>query len=125
MKNFCPQASDISEITEIKEQQSSHRAGGRQAPVAPHPDKGAARGWILYDANCRSCTASAKRFDRIFRRRGFRFLPLQTPWAQERLGLKPGAPLEEMRVLTHNGEDLGGADAVIFLARQIWWAWPF
>ena len=39
--------------------------------------------------------------------------------------LKPGAPLEEMRVLTHNGEDLGGADAVIFLARQIWWAWPF
>jgi hypothetical protein len=43
----------------------------------------------------------------------------------EQLDLESGAPLAEMRVLTSDGRDLGGADAVIFLGRQIWWAWPF
>src|SRR5206468_12632671 len=33
--------------------------------------------------------------------------------------------LEEMRLLTADGRAIGGADAVVFLARQIWWAWPF
>jgi len=42
-----------------------------------------------------------------------------------RLGFEPGAPLEEMRVLTSDGRDISGTDAVIFLARQIWWARPF
>jgi hypothetical protein len=61
----------------------------------------------------------------MFRRRGFLFLPLQTNWIMDRLDLEPGAPLEEMRVLTADGRNIGGADAVVFLARQIWWAWPF
>jgi predicted DCC family thiol-disulfide oxidoreductase YuxK len=82
-------------------------------------------GWILYDGACRSCAASARRFDRIFRRRGFLFLPLQTNWIMKRLDLEPGAPLEEMRLLTADGRDIGGADAVIFLAHQIWWTSPF
>jgi len=43
----------------------------------------------------------------------------------KRLNLEPGAPLEEMRVLTADGGDIAGADAVILLAHQIWWAWPF
>src|SRR5437868_2861432 len=30
-----------------------------------------------------------------------------------------------MRVLTSDGRDISGADAVIFLGRQIWWTWPF
>jgi len=30
-----------------------------------------------------------------------------------------------MRVVTSDSADFGGADAVIFLARKIWWAWPF
>jgi predicted DCC family thiol-disulfide oxidoreductase YuxK len=32
--------------------------------------------------------------------------------------------LREMRVATGDGEIYGGADAIVFLARQIWWAWP-
>src|SRR5205823_8478703 len=79
----------------------------------------------LYDSQCRHCVAAAKQFERLFARRGFHFLPLQTPWIQERLGLDPGTPLEEMRVLTKDGHDIGGADAVIFLAQQIWWSRPF
>ena len=114
--------SELTEKTDIKESRSSERPGGLGA-AAPRADSFG--GWILYDGDCSSCTASARRFDRIFRRRGFLFLPLQTDWVMKRLDLEPGAPLEEMRVLTSNGRDIGGADAVIFLGRQIWWARPF
>ena len=135
--------SELTEKTDIKEGRSLDQLGrlassvepilwpgsptgrkrARREAAAPRADS--FRGWILYDGDCPSCTASAKRFDRIFRRRGFIFLPLQTDWVMQRLGLEPGAPLEEMRVLTADGRDIGGADAVIFLARQIWWARPF
>src|SRR5437763_811822 len=114
--------SELTEKTDIKEWRSSERPGGLGA-AAPRADSFG--GWIVYDRDCSSCTASARRFDRIFRRRGFLFLPLQTDWVMKRLDLEPGAPLEEMRVLTSNGRDIGGADAVIFLGRQIWWARPF
>jgi len=114
--------SELTEKTDIKESRSSERPGGLGA-AAPRADSFG--GWILYDGDCSSCTASARRFDRIFRRRGFLFLPLQTDWVMKRLDLEPGAPLEDMRVLTSNGRDIGGADAVIFLGRQIWWARPF
>jgi alginate O-acetyltransferase complex protein AlgI len=87
-------------------------------------DTSAIADWILYDADCNFCTESAQRFGKIFQQHGFHFLPLQTPWVLDRLGLAPGAPLEEMRVLARDGEDYGGAEAVVFLARKIWWTWP-
>jgi predicted DCC family thiol-disulfide oxidoreductase YuxK len=127
--------SEITEITETKEERSPRhdhicptvrhetpwRGDETLAPQTNH----SFRGWILYDGTCRSCAASARRFDSIFRRRGFLFLPLQTNWIMDRLDLEPGAPLEEIRVLTADGRGIGGADAVVFLARQFWWAWPF
>ena len=137
--------SELTEKTDIKERppppaasKSAENSGRyRINPNAPlHPMRGRVRcpervnhsdsfrGWILYDGACASCSASARRFDRIFRRRGFFFLPLQTEWVMQRLGLEAGAPLEEMHVLTNEGQDIAGADAVIFLARQIWWARP-
>src|ERR1700745_1979057 len=102
--------SEITEITETKEGRWPRRehvclAGGHQMAwredktLTPRT-KHSFRGWILYDGACRSCTASARRFDRIFRRRGFLFLPLQTNWIMERLDLAPRAPLEEIRVFT-------------------------
>jgi predicted DCC family thiol-disulfide oxidoreductase YuxK len=126
--------SEITEIAETKEgrarrhdhlcpKEACERAVRGDDTLAPQINHWF-RGWILYDGDCPSCTASARRFDRIFRRRGFLFLPLQTNWVIKRLDLEPGAPLQEMRVLTTDGRDLGGADAVIFLARQIWWARP-
>ncbi len=68
------------------------------------------RGWVLYDANCSFCTATAARFRSILERRGFRMVPS---------GLWP-----ELRLLTADGHTCGGADAVFYLARCIWWAWP-
>jgi len=82
-------------------------------------------GWILFDGECRFCIATVERFRRMFERRGFAFLPLQTPWVVERFGLDPTAPLEDMRVLTVSGADYGGAEAILFLARQCWWSRPF
>ncbi len=80
---------------------------------------------IDYDATCYRCTMFARRFEGIFRRRDFIFAPLQTPALQPRLRSRAADPLAEMRVLTETGDEYGGADAMIFLARQIWWTWPF
>ena len=46
------------------------------------------------------------------------------PWTQKQLGLKPGEPLVEMKLLTEDGQIYGGADALAQIARRIWWAWP-
>ncbi len=114
-------AAPMTEIVENKEVRLLNR------PVRFVPTLGTspARGWILYDGQCRYCIAAAKKFERLFGRRGFDFLPLQTPWVQERLGLDPEARLEEMRVLTAAGDDFAGAAAIVFLMKQVWWARPF
>ena len=60
----------------------------------------------------------------MLRRRGFVLAPLQSLWVPAALGLSPRELLKEMRVFTANGDTYGGAHAVVFLARRIWWAWP-
>ena len=64
------------------------------------------------------------RFSPMLRRHHFDFTPLQAAWAQKRLGLKPGEPLVEMKLLAADGQIYGGADALAQMARRIWWAWP-
>jgi len=67
---------------------------------------------IYFDGSCGMCTASAKRFERIVSSRGFRFEPFEGP-----------AP-DEMKLRTRDGQMLGGADALIYIAQRVWWAWP-
>jgi predicted DCC family thiol-disulfide oxidoreductase YuxK len=98
----------ISELTEITE----------PAEAVPF------RGWIFYDRDCSFCGELAFRFETVFARRGFHFEPLQQEWVERRLNLTREEALEEMRVLTAAGEVFGGADAVTFLARQLWWGAP-
>jgi predicted DCC family thiol-disulfide oxidoreductase YuxK len=43
---------------------------------------------------------------------------------QALLNLPPEELLREMRVATAEGKIYGGAEAIVFLAQQIWWAWP-
>lgn len=83
-----------------------------------------ARGWVLYDADCGFCTRWAWRLGRIVGPRGFHLAPLQAPWVRPALKLSSGELLEELRVLTAEGAVYGGADALIFLAKQIPWARP-
>ena len=82
------------------------------------------RGWILYDADCGFCTRWAWRIALFVGPRGFHLAPLQAPWVRQRLGLLETELLHEMRVLTAQDALYGGADALVFLARQIWWARP-
>ena len=82
------------------------------------------RAWIFYDGDCRFCAATAARFAPILGRRHFNLMPLQTPWVQQRVGLNPGEPLTEMKLLAEDGRIFGGADALLQIARKIWWAWP-
>jgi hypothetical protein len=49
---------------------------------------------------------------------------LQDPRVPELLGLPFDKLLREMRLLTSDGNQYGGADALIYLAGRIWWAWP-
>ncbi len=81
-------------------------------------------GWVFFDADCSFCTALARRLRRVLEPRGYAVAPLQAPRVQELLGLPPDKLLLEMRVLTSGGQVIGGADAIVFLARGIWWAWP-
>jgi predicted DCC family thiol-disulfide oxidoreductase YuxK len=87
-------------------------------------DSESLRGWVLYDGDCALCRRWARRFERTLTLRGFDLAPLQSPWVLECLDVPEHELLARMRVLTRDGRDLAGADAVIFVAQTIWWAWP-
>src|SRR5712692_2242278 len=72
---------------------------------------GEPKGRVLYDGECAFCTGLARQFGAALRRRGFELAPLTERRSQ-------------MELATSDGRILGGADAVIELARQIWWGWP-
>lgn len=84
----------------------------------------ASRGLVFFDRECAICTALARRFRRTLARRGFGLAALQDPRAAALLNLPPAELLREMRVATADGNVLGGAAAIDYLARRIWWAWP-
>lgn len=84
----------------------------------------ASRGWVCFDRSCSICTSLASRFERTIKKRGFGLADLQDPRVATLLGLPPDQLLREVRVVTANNELYGGADAILFLARQIWWGWP-
>lgn len=84
----------------------------------------ARRGWVFFDRDCAVCTSLARRFRRSLEKRGFGLAALQDPRVRALLALPPEDLLREMRVATTEGKFYGGAEAIVFLARQIWWAWP-
>jgi len=81
-------------------------------------------GWILYDAECAFCVSGVKRWNDLFARRGFCWLPLQTPGMAARLGVDESSLNEEMKVLLANERVVGGVDAWALLFRSVWWLWP-
>lgn len=85
---------------------------------APQPDT------IYFDASCGMCSTSAQRLKRIVSPYGFALAPLQDPGIGATLGLQPGEVPDEMKLRTRDGQTLGGADAIVYICRRIWWAWP-
>ena len=81
-------------------------------------------GWIFFDAECRFCVANRRRWGGIFERRGFVWLPLQTPGTAERLGVTPETLMAEMWVLPVGAPPLNGVNAWLGLMRHVWWLRP-
>jgi predicted DCC family thiol-disulfide oxidoreductase YuxK len=81
-------------------------------------------GWVFFDAECRFCVAGRRRWGPILERRGFVWLPMQTPGAAKRLGVTPERLMAQMWVLPAGAPPLGGVDAWIGLMRYVWWLKP-
>ena len=82
------------------------------------------RGEVFYDAECAFCLRGAERWSGLFERRGFRWMPLQTPGVAVRLGVSETALLQEMTLQLADGRIVGGVDSWIVLFRSVWWLWP-
>lgn len=65
-----------------------------------------------------------KRWGGLFARRGFEWLPLQTPGTAARLGVTEAQLLEEMWLELPGGRVTSGANAWGKLMRNVWWMWP-
>ncbi|HXY01797.1 MAG TPA: DCC1-like thiol-disulfide oxidoreductase family protein [Candidatus Limnocylindrales bacterium] len=83
-----------------------------------------ARGWLFFDADCGFCTRFARRVAPILKRRGLAVAPLQDPRVGALLAMSREELLRELRFLLSDGAQYGGADAVIAVAHEIWWARP-
>ena len=83
-----------------------------------------ARGWLFFDAQCGFCTRIARWLEPVLNRRGLAVAALQDPRVGALLGLRRQELLLELRFLLSDGTQHGGADAVIAVAREIWWARP-
>jgi lipase maturation factor 1 len=83
------------------------------------------KGWILYDGECGFCFRWVHLWKRAVERHGFALKDLQSASADGSLEISPENLLHDIRVLTRNGKLESGANAYLYVAHQIWWAWPF
>lgn len=83
-----------------------------------------ARGWLFYDAECGFCTRTARWLAPILSRRGIAVAALQDPRVGALLGLSRAELMREIKLVMDDGTLTGGADALVALARHIWWAAP-
>lgn len=82
-------------------------------------------GWVFFDGDCSVCIGFARRFQGLLDRYGFGLAPLQSPRVRALLDLPEEELLREMRLLAPDGSVIGGADALLYVAGQVWWARPF
>jgi predicted DCC family thiol-disulfide oxidoreductase YuxK len=81
-------------------------------------------GWIYFDGTCRFCTAHRQRWGKVFERRGFVWIPLQTPGTAERLGITETQLHAEMWLQLADGQKFSGINAWSVQLRRVWWLWP-
>ena len=82
-------------------------------------------GWVLYDGDCAFCTRWAEFWTPMLRRRGFAVGALQMDGVPKALGMTQEEAVRDLRLLTNSGTAYAGADVYLFVARRVWWAWPF
>ena len=84
-----------------------------------------ARGWVLYDGDCAFCARWLRFWAPVLRRRGFEVDTLQADWTPDALGMTREEVLRDIRLLSATGATYAGADVYLYVAKRIWWAWPF
>jgi len=82
-------------------------------------------GWVLYDGGCGFCFRWVHFWEKVIDRRGFALKDLQSAWDDGSLKIPQQKLLDDILVLSRDGKLQSGADAYLFVARRIWWAWPF
>jgi predicted DCC family thiol-disulfide oxidoreductase YuxK len=83
-----------------------------------------ARAWLFYDAECDFCTRIAKVVAKGMHRQQLGMAPLQDPRVVSLLGVPAEEILLAVRYLAPDGKQHSGADALIALAHEFWWARP-
>lgn len=83
-----------------------------------------ARGWLFFDAECNFCTRIAGWLARPMARRRLAVAPLQDPRVAALLGLPREELLRAIRFVISDGTQYAGADALLAVARELWWAKP-
>lgn len=83
-----------------------------------------ARAWLFYDAECDFCTRIARFVAKPMHRHQLRVAPLQDPRVISLLGVPADELLLAVRYLAPDGKQYSGADALVELAREFWWARP-
>jgi predicted DCC family thiol-disulfide oxidoreductase YuxK len=94
-------------------------SGQESKPILPR------KGWILYDGECGFCFRWVHLWENVVEPRGFVLKDLQSASADGSLQISPENLLDDILVFAPSGKLESGADAYLFVARQIWWAWPF
>jgi predicted DCC family thiol-disulfide oxidoreductase YuxK len=82
-------------------------------------------GWVLYDGACGFCFRWVHLWEKVLERRGLALKDLQSAWADGSLGISRDRLLDDILLLTRDGSIQSGANAYLYVARRIWWAWPF
>jgi predicted DCC family thiol-disulfide oxidoreductase YuxK len=82
-------------------------------------------GWVLYDGGCGFCFRWVHFWEKMIERRGFSLQDLQSAWEAGSLNIPKQNLLDDILIMTRDGNLQSGADAYLFVARRIWWAWPF
>jgi predicted DCC family thiol-disulfide oxidoreductase YuxK len=83
------------------------------------------KGWILYDGGCGFCFRWVHFWEKVVAGRGFALKDLQSAYSDGSLQISQENLLDDIQVLTRAGKLESGANAYLYVTRQIWWAWPF
>jgi predicted DCC family thiol-disulfide oxidoreductase YuxK len=83
------------------------------------------KGWILYDGGCGFCFRWVHFWEKVVAGRGFALKDLQSAYSDGSLQISQKNLLDDIQILTRAGKLESGANAYLYVTRQIWWAWPF
>ena len=79
--------------------------------------------WVLYDATCPFCISGINIFKASLDRNGCKIRPLQNKTILKILNVD-NDDFPEMKVIGSDKKLYGGARAIVYLSRKIWWTTP-